>query len=147
MSRSYIPQKLKKAVQKRAHFHCEYCCSPCEIGNTSCAIEHIHPISQSGTNDFDNLANACHGCNWFKSVKITGIDPATHLDTPLFNPRKNNWIEHFSWSDDCFEMIPLSSIGRVTIHALKLNRTGLKNLRRVLKLAGVHPPTFFAKSN
>lgn len=142
MPRSYLSQELKEAVQFRAHFHCEYCCSPCEIGNTSCAIEHIQPLSQSGTNDLENLANACHGSNWHKSVKITGIDPTTHLITPLFNPRKDAWIEHFSWSDDCLEMIPFTSKGRATIYTLKLNRKGLINLRQVLILAGMHPPAF-----
>jgi hypothetical protein len=59
---------------------------------------------------------------------------------PLFHPRTMEWSEHFSWSDDHVEVVPLTPIGRVTVRELCLNRSGLRNLRRVLQLTGEHPP-------
>jgi len=58
----------------------------------------------------------------------------------LFNPRKQEWNENFKWSDDVLEMIGITSIGRVTIDELKLNRIELQNLRNLLATAGKHPP-------
>jgi len=49
------------------------------------------------------------------------------------------WHEHFAWSDDYTEVLPLTAIGRVTVLVLHLNRTGLVNLRRMLHAMGEHP--------
>ena len=51
-----------------------------------------------------------------------------------------NWEDHFVWSGDYLEIMPLTAIGRVTIRELCLNRTGIRNVRRVLYVAGEHPP-------
>jgi hypothetical protein len=59
---------------------------------------------------------------------------------PLFNPRERTWSDHFAWSDDYTEIVPLTAVGRVTVREMKLNREGLRNLRRVLYLMGEHPP-------
>ncbi len=37
-------------------------------------------------------------------------------------------------------ILGITAKGRVTITALKMNRLGLKNLRRVLYITGSHPP-------
>lgn len=58
----------------------------------------------------------------------------------IFNPRKQQWAEHFAWSHDFSLIIGLTAVGRVTIHTLRLNRTGVVNLRKLLLLAGEHPP-------
>lgn len=142
MAKIYISKANKISVQNRAHFHCEYCLSPCEIGNTSCAIKHIRPVSKSGKSVLTNLALSCHGCNWNKSDKMKAVDPTTQIQVSLFNPRTQLWTDHFSWSDDCLEIIPLTATGRATIQTLKMNRSGLVNIRRILLLAGLHPPDF-----
>jgi hypothetical protein len=59
---------------------------------------------------------------------------------PLFNPRELNWMDHFAWSDDYIDIVPLTAVGRATVREMKLNRAGLQNLRRVLYLMGEHPP-------
>jgi hypothetical protein len=50
------------------------------------------------------------------------------------------WDDHFLWSDDTLEMLPLTAIGRATIALLQTNRASVVNLRRVLRLQGLHPP-------
>jgi hypothetical protein len=49
------------------------------------------------------------------------------------------WDDHFAWSDNYEETIPLTAIGRVTVRELQLNRQGVRNLRRVLFAMGEHP--------
>jgi hypothetical protein len=41
---------------------------------------------------------------------------------------------------DTLEMLPLTAIGRATIALLQTNRASVVNLRRVLRLQGLHPP-------
>jgi len=83
---------------------------------------------------------ACDGCNKRKTNKILFIDSLHDEPVVIFNPRTDNWHEHFKWSDDSLQMIGLTAIGRATIDCLKLNRKGVVNLRRPTKLDGEHPP-------
>jgi hypothetical protein len=59
---------------------------------------------------------------------------------PLYHPRIHRWRDHFSWSEERTHVIGLTPIGRATIIALRLNRLGVVNLRRVLFVFGEHPP-------
>lgn len=68
----------------------------------------------------DNLALACKLCNTFKGSDIASIDPKTNQITPLFNPRQDNWQEHFQL--DNAEFRPLTDKTRVTVQLLQLNR-------------------------
>ena len=61
----------------------------------SFSIEHIIPKSKNGSDNPDNLALACIGCNIYKSDKITFLDTITQDFFPLFNPRISTWNDHF----------------------------------------------------
>jgi predicted HTH transcriptional regulator len=50
------------------------------------------------------------------------------------------WSQHFAWTEDTMLIIGRTATGRATVEALQLNRTELLNLRRVLRVAGEHPP-------
>ena len=97
------------------------------------------PHSLGGTNELLNLAKACDACNGSKHTAISAPDPLTNQAVPLFHPRKDNWHDHFKWSDDLLRMEGLTPIGRATIARLKTNRPAIVNLRRVLIGFG-HPP-------
>lgn len=58
----------------------------------------------------------------------------------LFNPRLQNWEEHFAWSQNFTHIVGLTPTGWATVTALKLNRQKLVNLRGALYLCGEHPP-------
>jgi hypothetical protein len=75
-----------------------------------------------------------------KKDKTEAIDPLTRQLFPLFNPRTDIWEAHFEWSEDDLSMIGITPTGRATVHRLKVNRVGNINLRRLLKVAGLHPP-------
>jgi hypothetical protein len=98
------------------------------------AIEHIVPRTAGGTDDLDNLALSCQGCNNFKSVFMTAIDPITGNTVPLYHPRQHLWSDHFCWSDDGLTLLGLTPIGRGTVERLQLNREGVVRLRHLLKL-------------
>ncbi|MEO0375234.1 MAG: hypothetical protein AAF329_11545, partial [Cyanobacteria bacterium P01_A01_bin.17] len=51
------------------------------------------------------------------------------------------WTDHFVWSQDYLSIVGTTAIGRATIETLQLNRTGVVNLRKLLILARLHPPS------
>ena len=98
------------------------------------------PRSTGGQTLESNLALSCQGCNNHKAIKTVARDPLTGLLTGLFNPRLERWGEHFAWNDDYTTVEGITTTGRATVAALRLNREALVNLRRVLFAAGEHPP-------
>ena len=136
----YISDSVRKLVTQRAENRCEYCLIHEDDTYIGCEIDHIISIKHNGSNQDSNLAFACLPCNRFKGSDIASLTDLGEL-TPFFNPRKDIWSEHFQWSDDDLEMIGISPIGRATVHLLKVNRIGNINLRRLLKMVRLHPPT------
>lgn len=82
-------------------------------------IEHVRPKKHGGTDEPANLALACIDCNLRKGANLTGIDPDTGQVIELFNPRNQQWSEHFAWRG-CL-IAGMSPIGRTTIRVLELN--------------------------
>ena len=136
-----ISASIRRKVEKRANKLCEYCQSPLEFSSDPFSVEHIFPISKGGTDDLENLALACQGCNGHKSTKTEAFDPISQTVAVFYNPRKDIWNEHFVWNEDFTEIIGKTAKSRATIKTLKLNRQSVINLRRILVLAGEHPPT------
>jgi hypothetical protein len=130
----------KEQVLLRAWGCCEYCRSQLRFAMQPFSVEHIEPLSRQGETELENLALACQGCNGHKYAKTEGFDPVLGQMVPLYHPRKQRWSEHFAWNDGCTHIIGLTPTGRATVETLHLNRPGLVNLRRVLFLAGEHPP-------
>ena len=84
-------------------------------------MEHLLPQSLGGTDEVDNLALACSRCNSRRYNFMTGIDPQTEQEVTLFNPRQQNWAEHYVWSIDKLQIVGKTSIGRATCQRLDLN--------------------------
>jgi hypothetical protein len=84
--------------------------------------------------DPGNLAAACVPCNRRKRDHLTGIDPVTGLEHPLFNPRQQLWREHFAFSEDYAEIIGVTPVGRATVSRLEMNRLPYRRQRRLLRL-------------
>lgn len=140
MSEQTLSKQLKQKVAERGKHCCEYCLSQARFATQSFSIEHIKPRSQGGDFTLDNLALACQGCNAHKYTKTEAYDPVTEKLVALYNPRQQQWHEHFQWNSDFSLIIGISPTGRATTEALHLNREGLVNLRRILYQAGSHPP-------
>lgn len=140
MARAKLSKALKQQVNERAGGCCEYCRSQRQFSPSSFEIEHIVPLSRGGADTLANLALSCGQCNSHKSNKVGAIDPASGQVVPLYHPRQMEWDEHFLWSDDTLEILPITPIGRATVALLQTNRESVVNLRRVLRLQGFHPP-------
>jgi hypothetical protein len=140
MSEPQITAKLKAEVAQRANGCCEYCRSQAQFSPDPFSIEHIMPRSQGGTENSNNLALACQGCNNRKYTHIKVRDPINGELVPLYHPRNQLWEAHFVWNEDFAIVVGLTPTGRATIERLQLNREGVVNLRRVLRAINQHPP-------
>ena len=108
-------------VAERAEHGCEYCRAPEKVYNFHFEVEHIVPSSLGGRDVRDNLALACTACNLFKSDKIEALDEATSALVRLFNPRLDDWWEHFRVDMVSALIQGETAIGRATIGALQIN--------------------------
>ena len=140
MTDSRVGEETRRRVGKRARGLCEYCRSPRLYSVSPFSVEPIHPQAKGGLSGLDNLAFACLGCNGHKHTKTEAPDPVTGKSVLLFHPRRQQWVDHFGWSEDYTLVIGRTPTGRATVDALQLNREEQINLRRLLYAAGAHPP-------
>lgn len=140
-----IPKSLYEAIRQRAQFRCEYCHYPELLSSAPLSIDHIQPQSLGGSDDLDNLALACRRCNERRYNFTTGIDLETNTEVPLFNPRQQQWSEHFVWSANALRIIGTTPSGRATCNRLDLNderreEPFIQNARQQWMAAQLHPP-------
>lgn len=137
-----MPNKVdrREEIARRAAGCCEYCLSQEKYSPTKFSVEHI--LTKKRGNAADDLALSCQECNNHKYIKTSAPDPVSGETVPLFHPRKDNWSDHFAWSED-FEIIEgITPIGRATVALLRVNRDRVVNLRRILIKEGKHPPVY-----
>lgn len=131
---------LKLIVRKRAKYCCEYCLAQERFSPDPFSGEHIIPQAKGGTDDAENLALACQRCNNLKYIFTHSLDPGTGTIVSLYNPRLDDWHDHFRWNETFTIIIGISPTGRATVKRLQVNRDSLVNLRQVLRPLGYHPP-------
>lgn len=74
----------------------EYCLLPDRVELTGpFHVEHIIARQQGGTDEVSNLAWACSRCNRHKGTNLSAVDPDSKTVVPLFNPRREKWMDHF----------------------------------------------------
>jgi hypothetical protein len=141
MSRKSIPAAIELRVRETARHRCGYCLSPQHLVMARLEIEHIIPLARGGTDDEGNLWLACPMCNGHKSDKVEAADPETGAVVPLFNPRLQDWWEHFAWTSDGLRIEGKTPTGRATVVALHLaDDPDAITVRSFWVLAGWHPP-------
>jgi hypothetical protein len=141
MSRSKISETIQERIRLRANYLCEFCHADERWQYVKFTVDHLVPLSSGGNDHPDNLALACFHCNRRKTNKLVAIDLLTATEVPLFNPRQDNWQDHFIWSVDKLIVIGLTAIGRATVAALLLNRDRVIPIRAADLEIGRHPPT------
>jgi hypothetical protein len=132
-----IPPALRKELRERAKGCCEYCLLPEAQAFFPHEPDHIIATKHGGESTIDNLALACFDCNRFKGSDIASIDPESRELTSLFNPRTQEWTEHFSITNGLIS--PRTAIGRVTAIMLKLNLQSRVEVREILAGVGRYP--------
>ena len=138
--RSKISLATQSSVRKRAQGLCEYCHTIEKWQLVPFTIDHVIPLSKGGTNNASNLSLACFHCNRYKSNLTEVLDTATSTLVPLFNPRLQQWQDHFIWAEDKLYILGLTAVGKVTIEQLRLNRERIIRIRAADLQINRHPP-------
>ncbi|MEA3209725.1 MAG: hypothetical protein QOE70_2782 [Chthoniobacter sp.] len=115
-----MDERTRRLVRERAASRCEYCAlTEAQSPVAKLQIEHIVPRKHGGNDDAGNLALACIDCNLHKGANLTGIDPETGQVVELFNPRNQQWTDHFVWNG--IFLLGTTAVGRTTIRVLEIN--------------------------
>ncbi|MEH1768194.1 MAG: HNH endonuclease signature motif containing protein [Nostoc sp.] len=90
-----VKDATRQFVRERAKYLCEYCHSPERSSSDRFTIDHLVPQSLGGSDADDNLALACRRCNERRYNFTSGVDVQTQQEVALFNPRQQDWVDHF----------------------------------------------------
>ena len=128
---TYIPAELYRLVVSRAGGCCEYCHLSQADASFTFHIEHVIAEKHGGTTMQDNLCLSCPECNTFKGSDIASFDDfdGTRILSLLYNPRTQNWSDHFRLNGAVIE--PLTPEGRVTVKILQMNRVEAVSARKI----------------
>jgi hypothetical protein len=137
--RRRISAAVRRLIAERDTQRCADCRSPMIVG-IPMVIEHIIPLVSGGSSTPDNLCLACYRCNEFKGSRTEAADPIDGKLTVFFHPRLQRWSEHFAWREHGDTMDGLTSCGRTTIEALRLNNDWIVQARRPWMLVGPRLP-------
>ncbi|MEG4329688.1 HNH endonuclease signature motif containing protein [Microcoleus sp. herbarium5] len=142
-----VSDRTRQFIRQRAKYLCEYWHSPEYLSPDRFTIDHLMPKSIGGSDDSENLALACRRCNERHYNFTKGIDQETQQECLLFNPRQQQWSEHFIWTADGLNIVPKTPIGRATCNRLDLNNDerydeedSIRRSRRFWVEGGCQPP-------
>lgn len=119
MSQTYISASLRRFVEQRADYKCEYCLLPAAIAFFPHEIDHVIPEKHGGTTEADNLALTCWRCNRHKGTDLGSFDPLTGNFSFLYNPRTQRWSDHFTLAQ--INLHGSTPEGRTTVKLLQID--------------------------
>ena len=90
-----VREEIAKQIRRRANSFCEYCRISEALSGFTFEVDHIIPRAHGSGDDLNNLAWACPMCNAYKGPNLSTLDPKTGSITSLFNPRREQWLDHF----------------------------------------------------
>jgi HNH endonuclease len=126
-----MDEQLRVQVRQRAADCCEYCGLPqSALPFARFQVDHIIAEQHNGPTELFNLALCCSRCNLSKGPNLSGIDSETGAIVTLFNPRTDNWHDHFE-NHGVF-IVGRTPAGRATVHVLNMNEDRRVKLRASL---------------
>ena len=137
MSKTYVSVALRQLVRMWAKSLCEYCLIREEDTYFGCQVDHILSEKHGGTTEETNLAYACSYCNRNKGSDIGSIVWETQRFCRFFNPRLDQWTDHFRL--DGIRIAMLTPIGEVTARILNFNHVDRLIERAELAAVGEYP--------
>jgi hypothetical protein len=129
-----IGQLLRREIRARAGARCEYCLVLEAFLLAGCEVDHIVSRKHGGLTELPNLALSCVRCNRAKGTDIGSIHPGSCVFVRLFNPRLDQWDEHFVM--DGARIVGRTPIGQVTVILLRFNENERLLERALLQQAG-----------
>lgn len=136
MSRS-IPAYLRSEVAQRAKYRCEYCRLPEAYAIYPFEVDHVIAVKHGGKTVAKNLAYCCMRCNRMKGTDLTTFVPGSDEIVRLFDPRKDNWTEHFDVQDGA--IYGQTAVGNATAQLLAFNTPERIIGRKLLIEIGEYP--------
>ncbi|MBE2269581.1 MAG: HNH endonuclease [Anaerolinea sp.] len=135
---TYISAELRRLVYDRAQGCCEYCRLNQEDAGFAFHFEHIIAEKHGGQTTSENLCLSCPACNAYKGSDLSSVDWDNGQEVvPLFNPRKNQWADHFQVEGA--RIVPRTAHGRVTTFLLRFNEPKRSSERAALIRAKRYP--------
>src|SRR4026209_209871 len=111
-----------------------YCHFPEGAAEVPFQIDHVVAEQHGGATEAVNLALACCFCNRYKGPNLSGVDRLTQEVVRLFDPRRQDWNDHFRW--EAAVLVGKTQIGRATIDTLSINRSDAVAVRELLIAEG-----------
>jgi hypothetical protein len=133
-----VTSEQRQLIRERAGDCCEYCRVAQDERLSKFQIDHIIPIKHGGRDDTDNLCLACLKCNGFKGPNVAALDPITGEATKLFNPRQQQWEDHFQINLDA-RLTGITPEGRATINVFRINEESRVKHRQMAMMLGEYP--------
>ena len=121
---------LRQLVWDRANSQCEYCHLAQEYSFYPFQIDHIIAEKHDGPTGAHNLALSCYYCNTYKGPCVAGWNEHLEDAVRLFNPRRDDWGEHFRWEGPFLR--GRTEIGKATVRVLRVNHPDAIEVRRLL---------------
>ena len=115
-----ITASLYREVMRRSGECCEYCLVAPDDRSIQLHADHVISKKLGGEDTLDNLCSACRSCNQYKGTNIAALDPLTLDLARLYNPREQDWHDHFELNAD-MTIAGLTPEGRATIAVLRFN--------------------------
>ncbi len=134
----YVPAELRRQIRERAGFRCEYCLLHEDDAFLPFEPDHIIAVKHRGETSEGNLAWTCFACNRAKGSDVASIDESTGEIVRLFHPRSDMWGDHMDLLSSGL-ILARTSVGRVTVSLLKLNRPELLAIRTLLSKSNRKP--------
>src|SRR5437660_1715735 len=94
-SETIISAELRRLVVERAARVCEYCLLAEAHHPRSFQVNHVIGEKHGGAAVPENLALTCPECKTAKNTCLGTYDPLTDKLALFFDPRRDNWWEHF----------------------------------------------------
>ncbi|MBV7334741.1 HNH endonuclease [Chloroflexi bacterium TSY] len=132
-----ISQEQRQRIAQRAQHRCEYCRLHQDDSGKSHEVDHILPKKHGGKDTENNLAWSCFICNRYKGSEVGAYDVETNQLVPYFNPRLQDWDEHFTLTSG--EIQARTAIGRITVRVFQFNRPDRVAARKILNEKGRYP--------
>ena len=110
---------LRKLIIERAKNRCEYCLLPQFVSLHKHEPDHIVPLQHGGQTAVNNLTLSCMRCNRYKGPNVGSFDPNTGNLVPFFNPRTQDWENHFELDGAIIQ--PRTAEARVTVKIFRMN--------------------------
>lgn len=141
--RKTLSKKLRFEVFKRDSFTCQYCGR--KAPDVLLQADHIHPVSEGGTDDLLNLITSCVDCNAGKSNRVlldTAVIDKRRSQLEALEERRQQIDMMFDWQRGLvdveeYALERLSEHWSELVPGWSLNEHGLMQMRKLVRKFGL----------